>query len=87
MLISPIKVFMLFWIVTGIGALVIGTKYIHNPATRQALHEQLKEIAEELKLKEEDCICIMYVGFIFLGFMGALVALFRRFKKYLRRNK
>jgi hypothetical protein len=81
------KIITLLWILLGLLALIIGTKYMHNPENRRIFREQLKEIAEELKIKEEDCICIVYVGFVVLGFVGATVALVRRLRKYLRRNK
>ena len=85
--ISIAKTIALIWILTGLIALAIGTKYMNKPENRKVLHEQLKEIAEEMKIKEEDCICIMYVGFVVLGFVGAIVALARRLHKYFRRNK
>lgn len=75
------------WILTGLLALAIGTKYMNKPENRELILKQVKEIAEEIKIKDEDCICIMYVGFVLLGFVGATVALFRRFRKHLRRNK
>lgn len=86
-MISLMKIITLLWILLGLLALIIGTKYMHNPENRRIFREQLKEIAEELKIKEEDCICIVYVGFVVLGFVGATVALVRRLRKYLRRNK
>ena len=86
-MISIAKTIALIWILTGLVALAIGTKYMNKPENRKELHEQLKEIAEEMKIKEEDCICIMYVGFVVLGFVGAMVALARRLHKYFRRNK
>ena len=86
-MISLMKIIMLFWILIGLLALIMGTKYMHNPANKQAFHEQLKEISEEMKIKEEDCICIIYVGFVILGFVGVIIALIRRLRKYLRRNK
>lgn len=86
-MISLMKIITLLWILLGLLALIIGTKYMHNPENRRVFREQLKEIAEELKIKEEDCICIVYVGFVVLGFVGATVALVRRLRKYLRRNK
>ena len=88
MFIIPLaKIVTTMWILTGLIALAIGTKYMNKPENRKILHEQLKDIAEELKLKEEDCICIMYVGFATLGIVGATVALYRRFKNYIRRKK
>ena len=86
-MISLMKILTLLWILLGLLALAMGTKYMHNPENRRVFREQLKEIAEELKIKEEDCICIVYVGFVVLGFVGATVALVRRLRKYLRRNK
>ena len=86
-MISFMKILFLIWIIAGLVALVIGTKYMHNSTNRKALHDHIKEIAEELKLKEEDCISIMYVGFVVLGFVGGAIALFKRLKKYTRRGK
>ena len=86
-MISIAKTIALIWVLTGLVALAIGTKYMNKPENRKELHEQFKEIAEEMKIKEEDCICIMYVGFVVLGFVGAMVALARRLHKYFRRNK
>lgn len=77
----------LIWILTGLLALAIGTKYMNKPENRELILKQVKEIAEEIKVKDEDCICIMYVGFVLLGFVGVAVALLRRFRQHLRRNK
>lgn len=86
-MISLVKTTALIWILTGLVVLIIGTRYMNKPENRKVLHEQLKEVAEEMKIKEEDCICIMYVGFVVLGFVGALAVLLRRLHKYFRRNK
>jgi nitrate/nitrite transporter NarK len=84
---SLTKAIALIWILTGLLALVIGVKYMNKPENRKAIQEQLKEMAEELKIKEEDCLCIMYVGFVVFGFVGASVALIRRLKGYLRKGE
>ena len=86
-MISFTKIVFLVWIALGLVALAIGTKYMNRPENRKILHDQLKEIAEELRIKEEDCISVMYVGFVILGFMGVAIALIRRLKKYMKGNK
>ena len=77
------------WILTGLLALIVGVKTLHTPEYRDKIVEQLKEISEELKIKEEDCMCILYVSFVVFGFVGVFLALFRRIRTYFkeRRNK
>jgi hypothetical protein len=86
-MISFIVVIIGVWVLTGFIALVLGTKALTNPMNREEIHEQFKEIAEELRITEEDCLCILYVGFMAIGFAGVSLALFRRLKRYLRRTK
>ena len=86
-MISFIKIIFLIWIITGLIALAIGTRYMNKPENRKALYDQIKEVAQDLKLKDEDCICIMYVGFVLLGFVGASIMAFRRLKNRIRRDK
>lgn len=76
-----------FWILTGLLALVVGAKTLQNPDNLQKIKEQLKEIAEELKIKEEDCMCILYVSFVVFGFVGVTLALFRRIRTYFRERR
>lgn len=86
-MISVIKIIALLWVLAGLGALYIGVKYINEPQNKQSIQHHIKELSEEIKIKEEDCLCILYVGFVVVGFVGVVVALIRRIKEYLRRNK
>jgi hypothetical protein len=88
-MISLHKILIGFWILAGLLALVAGVKILHVPESRERILEQIREIAEELKIKEEDCMCILYVSFVALGFVGVTLALFRRIRTYFRerRNK
>lgn len=88
-MISLHRFMIVFWILTGLTALVAGAKTLQNPDSLKKIKEQLKEIAEELKIKEEDCMCILYVSFVVFGFVGVTLALFRRIRTYFkeRRNK
>lgn len=86
-MISVIKIIALLWVLAGLGALYIGVKYINEPQNKQSIQHHIKELSEEIKIKEEDCLCILYVGFVVVGFVGVVAALIRRIKEYLRRNK
>jgi hypothetical protein len=88
-MISLHKILIGFWILAGLLALVAGVKILHVPESRERILEQIREIAEELKIKEEDCMCILYVSFVALGFVGVTLALLRRIRTYFRerRNK
>ena len=56
-MISLHKILIGFWILAGLLALVAGVKILHVPESRERILEQIREIAEELKIKEEDCMC------------------------------
>lgn len=72
------------WTITGLVALVMGTKVLCKPENLEKVKEQLREIAEELKITEEDCMCILQVSFAALGFIGVALVAWRRLKKYFK---
>jgi hypothetical protein len=86
-MISITKIIAGIWITTGLVALVWGTRALHNPQSRQKVKEQIKELAEELKITEEDCLCVLYVSFFVAGFAGIGIAAYRKIRNYLKGNK
>lgn len=81
------KIFLLFWIITGLIALTWGCRCMYNPKNRQKLKEQIKELSEDFEITEQDCISILYVGFVVFGFISVPLTLFRKWKKGLRIKK
>ena len=75
------------WTIAGLMALAMGTRVLLKDENMSAIKEQLREIAEELKITEEDCMCILYVSFMVFGLVGVSLALIRRIRAYYKRRR
>ena len=65
-----ILILLILWMISGLVALVMGVKALHKPENRETLQEQLDELSAEFNLKEDTCLCILYVAFVVFGFAG-----------------
>lgn len=75
------------WITVGLMALTWGVRIIHAPGNKGKLDKHLKDLADEFGIEEENCLCVLYVSFVALGFVGVLVAAYRKISSYFKRGK
>ena len=79
-------VFLIVWVLSGLIALGMGVKAMHKPENKETLQEQLDELSAEFNLKEDTCLCILYIAFVIFGFVGIAIALYRKAKVWWREN-
>ena len=81
-----ILILLILWMISGLVALAIGVITANKPENKGLLEKQIKELSEESGLQEETCLCILYVGFVILGFVGLSIAFYRKVKTWWREN-
>ena len=78
------RILVITWILIGFVGLIWGTKALRNPANKKWIEEHIKELANEMKVTEEDFICMLYVAFYATGFIGVILAAYRKFRAYIK---
>ena len=82
---------LLYFLLYCIGAGLAVTAWLwhasHKEENAQRFEADIYEFSEDLKIAEEDCIAIMYIAALFLGFAILPVALFRRILKFVKGDK
>jgi hypothetical protein len=86
-MISITKIIFGTWVITGLIAIVWGTKAIYSSPNSDKVKSHFKEMLEELKITEEDYMCVLYVSFFVAGFLSLTLNSYRKLRNYIRRRK
>ena len=80
------KLFILYWMVSGMVSLFWGCVVINKPENHKKFRQDVKELAEESEIPIEIMYGIVYASFVLFGFIGVPVAIFNRIKDKVRKG-
>ena len=79
--------FLLYCIGAGLASAIWLWHASHKEENVKRFESEICEFSEDLKLAEEDCIAILYIATLLLGFIVLPIAILRRIKKLVKGDK